>query len=420
MRRASRSGMTRPLGKLALAGDVQAVRAQAGAQQQTRQHAGEEQGGHRHRAAGRHRVDDRVVARRDQDRLHRTADRDGGREAARVAVLFHLGNQHRADRGRVGHRRAGDGAEECRGQDVDQRQTAANEADQHAGERHQPARHAALGHDGAGQHEAGDGQQRELVDAAGDLDHHAVERKVDPPGADQRGQTEREGDRHADQHEDREAAEQHQCVHVRSPGRWRGLLMVERDHGAVVLRPRQGVLEHEQQDQEAADRQRQVGVADGQPGQVRQRLAHRLHRQLRAPDHHEQADADHQHIDQLRAHPLQALGQLVGQHADGDVAGGPVRGGRAEEREGHHQQDRDRLRPARSGSEHVAGIDAPGNDQAHRQDGDARYPDAREVDAVQQTVKCLGHGDSCRAHCAAVGSREAAGGRPRARRGVPT
>ena len=48
---------------------------------------------------------------------------------------------------------------------------------------------AILGHEGAGQHEEGNGEQRELVDAVGDRDRHRVQRDVDPPRADQGGLT---------------------------------------------------------------------------------------------------------------------------------------------------------------------------------------------------------------------------------------
>ena len=47
-----------------------------------------------------------------------------------------------------------------------------------------------------------------LLTPLGDLDHHRVERHVDPQRADQRGEAERVGDRHADHHQHEEAAEQ--------------------------------------------------------------------------------------------------------------------------------------------------------------------------------------------------------------------
>ena len=96
------------------------------------------------------------------------------------------------------------------GEDVDQRQAAADEADEHLGEIDQAHRHAALGHDGAGEHEERDREQREVVGAVGDLEHHRFERDVDPQRRDQRSQAERVGDRHAERAQQRERAEQDQ------------------------------------------------------------------------------------------------------------------------------------------------------------------------------------------------------------------
>ncbi len=152
----------------------------------------------RNRAARGQRVDDRVVRRRNHQRLHRPADRYVGGEDARVAGLDHLRDHHRADRRGVGHRRSRDAAEQRAGKDVHQRQSAADEADEDPGEVDQARRHAALGHDAAGQHEERNRQQREVVGAVGDLQHHRFERDVDPERGDDRRQAERVGDRHAE------------------------------------------------------------------------------------------------------------------------------------------------------------------------------------------------------------------------------
>ena len=129
-------------------------------------------------------------------------DRDVDREQARIAVLDHLRDHHRADRGGVGDRRARDAAEEGGGQDVDERQAAADEADEDLGEVDEPLGHAAFGHDAAGQDEERDGEQGEIVGAVGDLQHHRLERQVDPQGGEDRREPERVGDRHAEQAED--------------------------------------------------------------------------------------------------------------------------------------------------------------------------------------------------------------------------
>src|SRR6185503_12943516 len=77
-------------------------------------------------------------------------------------------------------------------------------------------RHAALGHDAARQHEERDGEQHEVVGAVRDAQHHGLERNIGPQRADQRGEPERIGDRHAERAQHREAAEQDQDVHYSS------------------------------------------------------------------------------------------------------------------------------------------------------------------------------------------------------------
>ena len=142
-------------------GDDQAQDHQRQAEQQARDDAGDEQMRDRDRAAGRERIDHRVVRGRDQQRLQRAGDRHVDGEQPRIAVLDHLRDHHRADRGGVGDRRARDAAEHGRGEDIDQRQPAADEADEHLGEVDDALGHAALGHDGAGEDEERDRQQRE-------------------------------------------------------------------------------------------------------------------------------------------------------------------------------------------------------------------------------------------------------------------
>jgi hypothetical protein len=95
------------------------------------------------------------------------------------------------------------------------RQAAANtgEADDDGGKIHQTPRHAALGHDRPGQHEKRDRQHRYLADAAGKLLHHGCHRKVDPQGADQRGQRQRKRDRHANGKKQAHAQKQNCDIH---------------------------------------------------------------------------------------------------------------------------------------------------------------------------------------------------------------
>ena len=140
-------------------------------------------------------------------------DGDVDGEEPRIAVLDHLRDHHRADRGGVGDGGAGDAAEEGRGEDVDERQPAADPADEDLGEVDQPLGHAALAHDGAGEDEEGNGEEREIVGAVGDLEHHRFERQVDPQRRADGGETERIGDRHAERAEEREAADEDEDVH---------------------------------------------------------------------------------------------------------------------------------------------------------------------------------------------------------------
>ena len=200
----------------------------------------------------------------------------------------------------VGHRRARDRAEEGGGQDVDQRQPAADEAHQHAGEGHQPPRHAALGHDGAGQHEERNRQQRELVDAGGDLDHHRVERDVDPQRADQRRQAERSRPPAR-----RSSSARRNC----RAGRGRpssGEVLADapdpqcaspkRTTSRRVCEPNTMCSSTNSSVASAAQRHRQVGDAHRHPGQLGDGLAHRLEAQPRAVPDDEAAHQQHQQV----------------------------------------------------------------------------------------------------------------------------
>ncbi len=182
-------------------------------EQQRRDHAAHEQMRDRDRAAGGERIDDHVVRGRQQQRLQRAGDGDVDGEQARIAVLDHLRDHHRADRRGIGDGRAGEAAEHGRGDDVDQRHAAANEADEDLGEVDEAFGHAADGHDRAGKDEERDRQQREAAHAAGDLEHHRFERDVDPQRGEDGGEAERIGDRHAQEAQDREAADENENVH---------------------------------------------------------------------------------------------------------------------------------------------------------------------------------------------------------------
>ena len=201
------------LGEVVAPRDVEAQDHQRQAEHQARDDAGDEQVRDRDRAAGRERIDHRVVRGRDQQRLQRARDGDVDGEQPRIAGLDHLRDHHRADRGGVGDRRARDAAEHRRGEDVHQRKAAADEADEHLGEVDEARRHAAFGHDAAGEDEERDRQQREVVHAVGGLEHDGFERQVDPERREDRREAERIGDRHAEQAQHAEAADQDEHVH---------------------------------------------------------------------------------------------------------------------------------------------------------------------------------------------------------------
>jgi hypothetical protein len=89
-------------------------------------------------------------------------------------------DHHRADRSGIGHGGARDRAEHGRGEDVDQREAAADEPDKHLGEIDDALGHAAFGHDAAGEDEERDCKQRKSRHAGSGLQHDRFERQVDP------------------------------------------------------------------------------------------------------------------------------------------------------------------------------------------------------------------------------------------------
>ncbi len=138
-------------------------------------------------------------------------------------------------------------------------ESAADETDEHRREANQPACHASFGHNRAREHEERDREQREVVHAVGDLEHHCVERDVDPERADERRDAERVGDRHAERDHQEQAAEQHEGVHARlAPVRGRRLV-VERDDRPIGLRSCDDALDDEGERDDASQRQRQIG-----------------------------------------------------------------------------------------------------------------------------------------------------------------
>src|SRR5207302_5600305 len=144
-------------------------------------------------------------------------------EYARIAAFLHLRKHGRADRRGVRDRGTGNPAQERRGDDIDHRQPASNaeKADQHIGKRDQPPRHPPFGHDRPGQHEKRDREHRHLAHSVRDLEHHRLERNVDPKGAGDRRQSQRVGDRYADREAAEESENDYEKFHLGSfPAQW--------------------------------------------------------------------------------------------------------------------------------------------------------------------------------------------------------
>jgi hypothetical protein len=102
-------------------------------QQQAGNDAGGEQVGDRDLPAGRDRIDDHVVRGRQQQRDQRGHRGDVDGIVRAIAARLHLRDHQPADGRRFRHRRAGNAAEQRRGDDVDLSEAAAHVADQRGG-----------------------------------------------------------------------------------------------------------------------------------------------------------------------------------------------------------------------------------------------------------------------------------------------
>ena len=154
----------RALRVVALDGDDVGADHQAGRQQRARQVAGQEQAAHGDAARGR-RVDDHVVARRNEQALAGGGDGDGDGEIVVVALADHHRDEDGAQGRGVRRRGAGDAAKEVGRDDVDHRQAAAHPADQRVRQRDQLIGDAAGAHEHAHGDEERHGHQGERTDA---------------------------------------------------------------------------------------------------------------------------------------------------------------------------------------------------------------------------------------------------------------
>ncbi len=177
------------------------------ADQQARDDAGEVERADRHlQHAAPHDHQDR---RRDDDRQHRRHRRDRDREREVVAFLDLRLDEDLALARRVGGRRAGDAGEEHRQQHVDLRQRAGEVADHRSRQRDQPVGDAADVHQvGRQQEERHREQDERVVGLERRVEHdHRRQPRLDEQHR-QAGEAEREGDRHAQDHQHEERAEQ--------------------------------------------------------------------------------------------------------------------------------------------------------------------------------------------------------------------
>ena len=160
-------------------------------------------------------VQDEADAGRNDRRQQRTVGNHAGRITAGVAALEHLQTDDAGIHGGVGDRRPRHAAHQRRQRDGGLGQAAVHPPRQHRGELEQVDRDAGVVEEIAGEDEQRDREQREIL--------RLRDRQLDRDGCRQfrmleeeqrAGNANREGDRHADQHQHRECNEynQHGCA----------------------------------------------------------------------------------------------------------------------------------------------------------------------------------------------------------------
>ena len=139
---------------------------------------------------------------RDDGADHRGSSRNCNREVVVVAVLHHGGDQHTAQRAHVRNGRTGNAGKDHGCYDVHQRKAASEVAQEGVAEVQDAAGDAAAVHQSTSQHEAGDAQQGERVDAC--IEFLCQDRHVHIGGqqVEQRRSTQRERNGHVQQQQD--------------------------------------------------------------------------------------------------------------------------------------------------------------------------------------------------------------------------
>ena len=191
-------------------------------EQQAGEYPGHEQTSYGNGGAGHQRIDDHGVRRRN-DRAEVRGRNDDGTGVPVIVVLSHRRDERGAEGGRGCDGCPGDGGENHARDDRDMSEAAVQTPDQGVGEVNETLEDAGADHELARQHEKRDGHQRKAVYGI----HHPLRQNRQPEvgvhQAADRGEPEREGERHADQREQKEDADDddgHVCdstCHVELP-----------------------------------------------------------------------------------------------------------------------------------------------------------------------------------------------------------
>ena len=238
----------------------------------------------------------------------------------------------------------------------------------------------------AGENEERDRQQREIVHAVGRLQHDRFERKADP----HRRRRWRQARAHR-----RPACPCRQNT-VKPPMRTRtsmgaappsysvASVLVVSIVGSWNTLWRPHPLDHEQHDQQAADRHRQIGDADRDDRELGDALIPGGLDELDAPPEHEQVGDEHADFDERAEHRARRAGQHRRQDADADMQVFTVADDRRQERQPDHQQHGHRLGPGRGAVEDVAREHAPRDDERDDDEADAGDEQAGAVNRIHR------------------------------------
>jgi hypothetical protein len=155
----------------------------------------------------------------------------------------------------------------------------------------------------------------------------------------------------------------------------------------ISWRAQEDALDDEEQEARAADRDRQIGDADREEGEVGDGVVPGHLDQFLAPYGHEARDQRHQKLDKKIEQPLAPRRQLFGEIRDVHVQIEPVSRRRADEGQHDGEQDCERFGPRRRAVEHIAGEHRPGNDRRDQYQGDDADEHAQEIEKVHRAAK---------------------------------